>query len=114
VADKYGPDWWPDFGWKRGIMWVAQGFVLPWLITSAVFVTGFLWGWVRSGFSDVDAALQSGRLLIMLGFILGGGGLSLSIASHDGLRWRTFLRIVGVTFGMVAYWELLLPVLLPL
>lgn len=95
-------------------MWGAQGFVLPWLITSAVFMTGFFWGWGKSGFSNVDAALHSGRLLIMLGFILGGGGLSLSIALRDGLRWRTFLRVVGVTLGMIAYWEFLLPVLSPL
>ncbi|MEQ3747616.1 MAG: hypothetical protein ABNH53_15440 [Henriciella sp.] len=111
--DDDGPNWWPKFSSLEGLIWLVQGFALPFLITSAVFVLGLAVGLFRSGLSDFDAALKTGRDFVILGFILGGGGFSLTIVSKGGFpRWRTFIRICGLTLGMIAYWQLVLPFLI--
>ncbi len=100
------------FGWQRGVLWLAQGFVLPWLITISIFLVGFLLGWFNSGLSDFSNGIETGRGLVLFGFLLSGGGASLGIIVEGGFpRWKTFIRFVGLTLGMVAYWQWLLPAL---
>lgn len=110
--DDDGPDWWPKFSFREGLIWLAQGFLLPLVITIATFALGFMATFVSSGFREFEESIKTGRELILLGLLFSGGAASLNLVIQSGFRWKTALRIFGLLLGIPAYWLWLVPIIL--
>lgn len=111
MADKYGPDWWPDFGWRKACIWLAQGFATPIVFFLSVWLVATLVIWMVEGLSDFAGAYNLGGFIAMWGFFASFGGVAITTFLSEGAQWKTAFRVIGAVIAIVLMWHVVLGML---